>query len=101
MLLPLVLYLDSKLFLIEIRRVFLNCDLEEEIYMNQPIGFTPEGQEDKLCHLKRSICRLVLPVKFYEAIISFVLFMVLEYYYVYVKRTKGIMFLLRMLMIYY
>ena len=33
----------------------LHGNLEEEIYMDQPIGFVSKGQEDKVCCLKRSI----------------------------------------------
>ena len=34
---------------------FLNGNLEENIYMNQPEGFISQGQEKKVCKLKRSI----------------------------------------------
>ncbi|KAL0301607.1 UNVERIFIED_CONTAM: hypothetical protein Sradi_6437500 [Sesamum radiatum] len=34
---------------------FLNGFVEEEIYMNQPEGFTSFGEEQKICHLQRSI----------------------------------------------
>nr|GEW44216.1 retrotransposon protein, putative, Ty1-copia subclass [Tanacetum cinerariifolium] len=34
---------------------FLNGDLEEEIYMNQPEGFIAPGQEGKVCRLVKSL----------------------------------------------
>ncbi|GJW10494.1 retrotransposon protein, putative, ty1-copia subclass [Tanacetum coccineum] len=36
-------------------RLFLNGDLEEEIYMNQPEGFITPGQEGKVCRLVKSL----------------------------------------------
>ena len=37
------------------KTVFLNGELEDTIYMEQPEGFEVKGQEDKVCLLKRSI----------------------------------------------
>lgn len=39
----------------DITTAFLNGDLEEEVYMKQPEGFTNKGQEHLVCRLKRSI----------------------------------------------
>jgi len=55
LLLTLVAHLNLELFQIDIKTVFLNGNLEKEIYMDQPIGFVSKGQEDKVCRLKRSI----------------------------------------------
>ena len=57
-----------------------------------------KGQEDKVCHLKRSIYGLKQSsrsyyFRFHEAITSFGFTMVSEDHCVYVKRTRGIMFL--------
>jgi len=41
-----------------VKTTFLNGNLEEEIYMDQPIGFVSKEQEDKICHLKKSIYSL-------------------------------------------
>ncbi|KAL0328087.1 UNVERIFIED_CONTAM: Retrovirus-related Pol polyprotein from transposon TNT 1-94 [Sesamum calycinum] len=38
-----------------VKMAFLNGFVEEEIYMNQPEGFTSFGEEQKICHLQRSI----------------------------------------------
>ena len=42
----------------DVKTTFLNGNLEEEIYMNRPIGFVSKGQEDKVCLFKKSICGL-------------------------------------------
>ena len=81
------------------RTRFLNGNLEEEIYMDQSIGFVSKGQEDKVCRLKRSIYGLKQSsrswyFRFHEAITSFGFVMVSEDHCVYVKRTtREIMFL--------
>ncbi|GJV85584.1 retrotransposon protein, putative, ty1-copia subclass [Tanacetum coccineum] len=38
-----------------VKTAFLNGDLEEEIYMNQPEGFIAPGQEGKVCRLVKSL----------------------------------------------
>jgi len=48
LLLALVAHLDLELFQMDV----LNGNLEEEIYMDQQIGFVSKGQEGKVCHLK-------------------------------------------------
>ena len=92
-------YLDFKLFQMDVKTDFLNGSLEKEIYMDQPIGFVLKGQEDKVCHLKRSIYDLKYSSKswylrFHEIMTSFGLFIISEDHCVYVKRSAGeIMFL--------
>ena len=39
----------------DVKTAFLNGDLDEEIYMEQPEGFVIPGQENKVCRLKKSI----------------------------------------------
>ena len=39
----------------DVKTAFLNGELDEEIYMDQPIGFEVKEQWHKLCRLKRSI----------------------------------------------
>nr|GEU80219.1 Pol polyprotein [Tanacetum cinerariifolium] len=39
----------------DVKTAFLNVDLEEEIYMNQPEGFIAPGQKDKVCTLVKSL----------------------------------------------
>jgi len=35
--------------------MFLNTELDEEIYMEQPKGFVMPGQEKKVCKLQKSL----------------------------------------------
>jgi len=39
----------------DVKVAFLNGDLEEEIYMDQPEGFVSTGKENMVCKLKKSI----------------------------------------------
>nr|GEW19099.1 zinc finger, CCHC-type [Tanacetum cinerariifolium] len=39
----------------DVKTAFLNEDLEEEVYMNQPLGFIMPGNENKVCKLVRSL----------------------------------------------
>ncbi|HEV7738443.1 MAG TPA: reverse transcriptase domain-containing protein, partial [Chlamydiales bacterium] len=54
-LLALAAALDWEIHQIDIKTAFLNGDLEEEIYMEQPEGFVVEGQETKTGRLVKSI----------------------------------------------
>ena len=38
-----------------VKTVFLNGDLEENVYMDQPMGFSVEGNEHMVCKLMKSI----------------------------------------------
>lgn len=40
---------------LDVVTAFLNGDLEEEVYMKQPQGFEKKGEENKVCHLKKSL----------------------------------------------
>ena len=39
----------------DVKTAFLNGELKEEIYMQQPDGFVIDGQERKVCRLKKSL----------------------------------------------
>jgi hypothetical protein len=42
----------------DVKIAFLNGELEEEIYMDQPDGFVANGQERIVCKLLKSLCGL-------------------------------------------
>ena len=39
----------------DVKTAFLNGDLDEEIYMEQPEGFAVPSQEKKVCRLVKSL----------------------------------------------
>ena len=39
----------------DVKIIFLNSNLEEEVYMTQPEGFISSGRENQVCKLMRSI----------------------------------------------
>ena len=39
----------------DVKSVFLYCDLDEEIYIQQPPGFVKHGEEQLVCRLKKSL----------------------------------------------
>ena len=55
LLLALAARLDWDIHHVDIKSAYLNGDLDEEIYMDQPKGFTIQGMEGKVCHLKKAI----------------------------------------------
>jgi len=40
---------------IDIKITLLNCDLDEEVYIEQPKGFIVNGKEKKVCKLVKSL----------------------------------------------
>ena len=51
----LVAYFDLELQQMDVKIVFFNGDLKEEVYMKQPEGFTSSDGEHLVCKLKNSI----------------------------------------------
>jgi len=49
----LVAHYDLELHQMNVKTSFLNGDLEEDVYMDQPKGFIEEGKEHMVCTLKR------------------------------------------------
>ncbi|KAL0386674.1 UNVERIFIED_CONTAM: Retrovirus-related Pol polyprotein from transposon TNT 1-94 [Sesamum latifolium] len=88
-----VAHLDLELFQMDVKTAFLNGELDEEIYMDQPEGFQEMGQKRKVCRLKRSIYGLKQSsrqwyYRFHRAITSIGFTMVEEDHCVYVKRSE-------------
>ena len=46
---------DYELEQLDVKTTFLHRELEGDIYMQQPKGFTVSGKEDCVCLLKRSL----------------------------------------------
>ena len=46
---------DLEIHQMDVKTAFLNGDLNEEIYMEQPEGFSAPGQENKVCKLVKSL----------------------------------------------
>ena len=93
LILAIVAHMDLELYQMDVRTVFLNGELNEEIYMDQPLGFKTKGQERKVCKLKRSIYGLKQAsrqwnVKFHQAILKEDFTMMEEDHCVYLKRSK-------------
>lgn len=92
LILALVAGLDLELHQMDVKTAFLNGELEEEIYMEQPVGFVVEGQERKVCKLKRSIYGLKQSsrqwyFRFHRAITSYDFTMIDEDHCVHTKST--------------
>jgi len=47
----------------DVKIAFLNGELEEEIYMDQPDGFVTSGQKGKVCKLLKSLYSLKKALK--------------------------------------
>ena len=51
----------------DVKTAFLNGDLREEIYVEQPEGYVIQGQENKVCKLRKSLYGLKqAPKQWYE-----------------------------------
>ena len=45
-------------FQMDVKSTFLNGDLKEEVYVEQPLGFVILGSEGKVCKLKKALYKL-------------------------------------------
>ena len=55
MLLAIIIFHDYEIWQMDVKTVFLNGNLEEDVYMIQPISFEDPKNAGKLCKLLRSI----------------------------------------------
>lgn len=46
---------DLEIIQLDVKTAFLNGELEEDLFMEQPEGFVQPGRENDVCHLKRSL----------------------------------------------
>ena len=53
--LALVVQYDFELDQLGVKITFLHSDLDEEIYMTQPLGFRAAGKENFVCKLQKSL----------------------------------------------
>jgi len=52
LLLSVIAAFDFEVEEMDVKTTFLHTDLEEEIYMKQPEGFTMKGKKELVCKLK-------------------------------------------------
>lgn len=93
MILSIVTHMNLELHQMDVNTAFLNGDLEEEIYMKQPIGYVEKGHEDKVCKLHKSIYGLKQSLrqwykKFHNTIMSNGFSMCYEDYCIYIKQSQ-------------
>jgi len=72
-LLALVAQYDLNLDQLDVKTTFLHDDLDEEIYMTQPMGFKTADKENMICMLKKSLYKLKQsPRQWYKCFDSFI-----------------------------
>ena len=54
-LLAMAIYYDYEIWKMDVKTAFLNGDIQEEIHMEQSMGFISEDAPHKLCKLQRSV----------------------------------------------
>jgi Reverse transcriptase (RNA-dependent DNA polymerase) len=100
--LALVATLNLELYQMDVKITFLNGELNEKKYMNQPAGFVVEGEAHKVCRLRRSIYGLKHTLrqwnlKFHQAILSYGFKMIEEDHYMYITKSYSGSFLILLL----
>lgn len=49
---------ELQVFQLDVKSTFLNGELEEEVYVEQPQGFIIAGQEDKVYRFRKALYKL-------------------------------------------
>ncbi|KAK8628127.1 hypothetical protein V6N13_063839 [Hibiscus sabdariffa] len=63
-----------KIYQLDVKSAFLNGELEEEIFIEQPPGFVVKGKEEKVCKLKKALYGLKqAPRAWYKKIDSYLI----------------------------
>ena len=63
-----------KVYQMDVKSTFLNGVLMEEVYVEKPLGYEKEGQEHKVCRLKKALYRLKqAPIAWYSRIDAYLL----------------------------
>ena len=93
LILAIVVNLDLELYQMDVETTFLNGELDEKIYMDQPQGTVVKSQERKVCKLKQSIYGLKQSsrqchLRFHQTIIQNGFEMIEEDHCVYAKQSK-------------
>ena len=61
--LAIAVYHDYKIWQMDVKAIFLNGFLEEEVYMSQLEGFVSKDNPNQVCKLKKSIYGLKASIK--------------------------------------
>ena len=91
--------MDIELHQMDVKTAFLNGELDEEINMEQLVGFVIQGQEHKVCKLLKSIYGLKQSLRqwnnqfhnvviFHNVLMSHNFEIIEEDHCVYIKRSK-------------
>ena len=94
LILAIVAHMDLELYQMDVKIVFLNGELDEKIYADQPLCFEFKGQERKVCKLKRSIYGLKQAsrqwsIKFHHVVLNYDFKMMEKGHCVYLKRSNN------------
>ena len=94
LILAIVAIMDLELYQMDVKTAFLNGELNEEIYIDQPLGFELKGQKSKVFKLKRSIYGLKPAsrqrnLKFHQAMLKDGFTMMEENHCVYIKHSNN------------
>ena len=94
LILAIIASLDLELHQMDVKTAFINGELDEEIYMEQPTEFVKEGHEHKVCKILKSIYDLKQSsrrwyFRIQEVVLSNGFSMIDEDNRVYTKSSKG------------